>query len=279
MNPTTEALEMCARNSIDLHRHAVTSPLNRTGIIVESPATLHGGDYDAEFVGAFSYMGGGNSSIVHVSSIGRFCAIATHVVTGAHEHPTTFLSPHPLFIGSPMFAKSSSLFRVLNHQEIAKAGLAHIAAMQHRTDKIRIGNDVWIGEGAFIRRGVTIGDGAVVAARSVVTRNVPPYAIVGGAPARIIRTRFEPAVIDELLRLQWWNYGLSALHQVDFTDIHQAIAMIDRNIASGRAEIYGAPLVKITSDGEASILHYDDAGLIEVESTLAARQEAPIPTG
>lgn len=68
-----------------------------------------------------------------------------------------------------------------------------------------IGNDVWIGAGAFISSGVRIGDGAVVGARAVVTKDVPPYAIVAGTPARIIRFRFEPEVIGDLLALAWWN--------------------------------------------------------------------------
>ena len=78
-------------------------------------------------------------------------------------------------------------------------------AWDNRGD-IVIGNDVWIGYEAVILSGVTIGHGAVIAARSVVTRDVPPYAIVGGAPARLIRRRFEPETIDALLELRWWDW-------------------------------------------------------------------------
>ena len=83
-------------------------------------------------------------------------------------------------------------------------------AWDHRGD-IVIGNDVWIGYEAVILSGVTIGDGAIVAARSVVTRDVPPYTIVGGVPARPIRRRFDQETIDALLELRWWDWPLEKL--------------------------------------------------------------------
>ncbi|MBS7669878.1 CatB-related O-acetyltransferase [Croceicoccus sp. 1NDH52] len=76
---------------------------------------------------------------------------------------------------------------------------------------IVIGNDVWIGEGAFISLGVKIGDGAVIAARAVVTRDVPPFAIVGGTPAKVLRYRFPPETIALLLKSEWWRYDLRSL--------------------------------------------------------------------
>ena len=72
---------------------------------------------------------------------------------------------------------------------------------------IVIGNDVWIGFEAVILSGVTIGDGAIIGARAVVTKDVPPYTIVGGVPARPIRKRFSEEVISKLSELQWWNWS------------------------------------------------------------------------
>jgi Acetyltransferase (isoleucine patch superfamily) len=72
---------------------------------------------------------------------------------------------------------------------------------------IVIGNDVWIGFEAVIMSGVHIGDGAIVGTRALVTKDVPPYAIVGGMPAKIIRKRFEDSVIKDLLKIQWWNWS------------------------------------------------------------------------
>ena len=89
-------------------------------------------------------------------------------------------------------------------------GMEVTEAWDHRGD-IVIGNDVWIGYEAVILSGVTIGDGAIVAARSVVTRDVPPYTIVGGVPARPIRRRFDQETIDALLELRWWDWPLEKL--------------------------------------------------------------------
>lgn len=126
---------------------------------------------------------------------------------------------------------------------------------------------MWIGEGAFLRAGVTIGHGAVIAARAVVTSDVPPYAIVAGTPARVIRYRFEPEVIERLLELAWWNYGLSALDGVDFTDVAQAMNQIHANIVSGAARIYRAPLLRIGRGEQTSLWCYDPAaaGLVAIE--------------
>ncbi|WP_431269854.1 CatB-related O-acetyltransferase [Dankookia sp. P2] len=96
----------------------------------------------------------------------------------------------------------------------------------------RIGNDVWIGYGAFIRSGITIGDGAIVAAGAVVTRDVAPFAIVGGTPARLLRYRFPPDLIDRLQRTRWWERDIFAL-PVDFSDPGAALDLIEAASASG----------------------------------------------
>ncbi|MDE2405124.1 MAG: CatB-related O-acetyltransferase [Sphingomonadales bacterium] len=203
-------------------------------------------------------MGGRQTELRHVAMIGRFCSIAYNIMAGVEEHPHDFLSPSPMFQGA--FAwKQADAFRAENREQLAQSSQQWWNRLGSRFGKIEIGSDVWIGEGALIRRGVRIGDGAVIASRAVVTADVPPYAIVGGTPARILKYRFEPAVIDALLTLNWWSYGLSALHGVDLADIHRAIDRIDANIASGRARIYDAPLVRIDAAGTASLLRFDRA--------------------
>ena len=83
---------------------------------------------------------------------------------------------------------------------------ANVASAWDSKGDIVLGNDVWVGFEAVILAGVTIGDGAIIGARAVVTRDVPPYAIVGGVPARLIRRRFDEATIESLLALQWWDW-------------------------------------------------------------------------
>ena len=94
---------------------------------------------------------------------------------------------------------------------------------------------MWIGAGAFIKRGVTVGHGAVVAAHAVVTKDVPPYAIVVGLPAKVVKYRFATAVIDRLLRFQWWRYNL-APHKgsLDFYDIPKALDQLEELRNEGR---------------------------------------------
>lgn len=86
------------------------------------------------------------------------------------------------------------------------------SAWDNKGDTV-IGNDVWIGYEAVIMQGVTIGDGAVIGTRAVVTKDVPPYTIVGGVPAKKIRTRFDEETVSELLRLKWWDWDVEKIRQ------------------------------------------------------------------
>ena len=94
--------------------------------------------------------------------------------------------------------------------ELDKADVA--SAWDNKGD-IVIGNDVWIGYEAVIMAGVHIGDGAIIGTRAVVTKDVPPYTIVGGVPAREIRKRFSPDVIEQLLALKWWDWSMDKIRE------------------------------------------------------------------
>ncbi|MFH1498608.1 MAG: CatB-related O-acetyltransferase [Verrucomicrobiota bacterium] len=119
-------------------------------------------------------------------NIGSYCSFAGEVsIMGGGEHRIDWVTTYPL--------------RVLHDEPLANQD-GHPASKGPTT----IGNDVWIGYRATILSGVTIGDGAVVAAAAVVTKDVPPYHIVGGNPAKIIRARFEPHIIEALLDIRWW---------------------------------------------------------------------------
>lgn len=120
-------------------------------------------------------------------AVGSFCSIADGVVVLlGGEHRPDWVTTYP--------------FNVLNEKA------SHIKGHPKSKGDVIIGNDVWIGREALILSGVTIGDGAVVAARAVVTKNVPPYGIVGGNPARLIRHRFDNDTVERLLEIKWWDW-------------------------------------------------------------------------
>jgi len=138
-------------------------------------------------MGNYSYIGRG--TIIHNTTIGKFCSISDFCVIGLPGHSINTLSTSPLFSGIHNGTKSSWVKKNIPHTPV----------------DVKIGNDVWIGYRAIIPVNVTIGDGAVIAAGAVVTKDVPPYAVVGGVPAKVIKYRFSQEVIERLLDLRYWD--------------------------------------------------------------------------
>lgn len=102
-----------------------------------------------------------------------------------------------------------------------------------------IGNDVWIGQGVFIKSGVTIGDGAIIAARSAVISDVPPFAIVAGVPATIKKYRFSPDIIEALVSLKWWDYHIQDISNLlDYSDVLGSITTIRNKILDNKISIF-----------------------------------------
>jgi len=156
-------------------------------------------------LGRFTYSQGE----VRNCDVGAFCGIARDaMVGGLGVHPTNMLSTHPVFYSTSNEGVSINLINEQSFQEQART---------------KIGNDVWIGARTIIIDGVTVGDGAIIGAGAVVTKDVPPYALVGGVPAQIKRYRFNPDVIEALLSWKWWELPIEKLQTIasEFSSAHE----------------------------------------------------------
>lgn len=139
-------------------------------------------------IGAYTYIAA-NTDIEN-AEIGKFCSIADHCRIGMSSHSMQCVSTSPIFTSKVLECWVEN--EVFTHKS--------------EDERVFIGNDVWIGSHVLVKGGVHIGNGACVAAGAVVVKDVPPYAIVGGVPAKVIRYRFSPEIIQRLLELKWWNW-------------------------------------------------------------------------
>lgn len=130
--------------------------------------------------------------------IGKFCSIACNAkfIFNSANHTLNSLSTYPF----PIFPEEWD-------------STMNITEAWDNKGNIVIGNDVWIGYDAAIMSGVHIGDGAIIGTRALVTKDVPPYSIVGGIPAKIIRKRFDDSVIEDLIKIKWWDWNIEKISE------------------------------------------------------------------
>lgn len=191
--------------------------------IVEGYSHLPVGHVIPRVMMAFSYIW---SECDPTLRIGRYSSVAERVSIMGAPHPTQWLSTSPFSYRSAPRRPFRDYFR-------DSGGNEALLDFDHGTRRVTIGHDVWVGGDVMIKRGVEIGQGAVLGAGSVVTRNVAPYAIVGGAPARVIRYRFAEPLIERLLASQWWRYGPDALQPLDVRDPARLLDQLEAAIADG----------------------------------------------
>lgn len=149
-------------------------------------------------IGFGSYIG--SDCDIKRTKIGNYTCIASNVNIIGGNHPTKkFVSIHPLF-----YSNTNNTLKKLNWT-LVKENKFKEHEFSSDNFFVKIGSDVWLGEGVSILNGVTIGDGAIVGANSFVNKNVPPYTIYGGTPAKLIKKRFKDEEIEFLLKNRWWN--------------------------------------------------------------------------
>ena len=151
-------------------------------------------------LGEYSYSGA--KFISPNTKIGKYCSIAIGSMIGLDYHPCDFVSTSPV------------TYKNVQNMEKFK--------------KVNIGNDVWIGANAIVLpNGGNIGNGAIIGAGSVVTHDVPPYAIVAGVPAKIIRYRFNESQIEKLEKIQWWDFPKEIIEELPFENIQDFLKKLD----------------------------------------------------
>jgi len=171
-------------------------------------------------IGAFSGIYGGR--LRHIS-IGRYCSIAPGFECGWDDHPSEWLT-------SSMLGYVPNIHGWRDFAKAPDEPLPRFASLRGVTE---LGNDVWIGQGAFVRSGVKIGHGAIVGARAVVTRDVPPYAVVVGQPAKILKYRFPEPLIQRMLEVQWWRYNLYEIPKMLLPDPNASLDHIQKQVEAG----------------------------------------------
>jgi len=156
------------------------------------------------YIGFATYIA--NNSIIRKAKIGKFCAIGDNVRTCLGLHPTKyFVSIHPAFFS----LKKQAGFTFVDEQLFEE----HKYVDDDKKYVVQIGNDVWVGNNVIIMDGIKISDGAIIAAGAIVTKDIEPYSIVGGIPAKLIKKRFTDSQIEKLLKIRWWDWTINKIEE------------------------------------------------------------------
>lgn len=198
-------------SAADLAAAGVTDGRYLKQVLFEKNSWISSGSIGADartFLGSGSYMNGGGYLRGQVF-IGRYCSIGRRITIGAGHHLMSGLST------SPRLSRGAAAKNYTQEESLMLGIPQHF----EKSLPVEIGCDVWIGDGVVVMPGVKIAHGAVIGANAVVTRDVPPYAIVAGVPARILRYRFPAQIVEALLLSRWWDYPSEKLQTLPLRNI------------------------------------------------------------
>ncbi len=193
---------------------------------IRGPLFLNRNSQVGPDVVAGKYVGMNENCFIARGTIGAFCAIGARTAINPFNHPSDWLSSHEF----QYHPKSFDWVDEYND-------FARLERTPDMFPRVTVGNDVWTGHNVNVMAGVNVGDGAIIAAGSVVTKDVPPYAIVAGVPAVAKRFRFPEKTIARLLRLKWWDLELSQLSGLPFRDVDRCLDLIEAIRASALAPV------------------------------------------
>ncbi len=170
--------------------------IDRKSVFEGDNAIFNNTQVCSSFIGIGTYIA--NNSLVSSVKVGRYCSLGDNLRTGLGLHPShTFVSTHPSFFSTQKQAGftfvENNVFQEHKYVDSEKKYIVHI------------GNDVWIGNNVIIMDGITVGDGAIIGSGAIVTKDVAPYSISVGVPAKVIKYRFSSIQISFLLKFKWWN--------------------------------------------------------------------------
>lgn len=171
---------------------------------IENGVQLEGG----VSVGRYSYICSG-SKVFRNAEIGSFCSVGNNVIVGASAHPQDYLSTHPFQYEVGFFTNNE----ICSFDNFLKTVIGH---------------DVWIGSNAVIKGGVKVGNGAIIGCGAVVTKDVPPYAVMTGVPAKVSKMRFSAEIIAALEKSEWWMLSEECLKDLPFADVGACVEILKR---------------------------------------------------